>query len=46
MAVAEPTGTPVAVAVAEVILVVLVDTTAAMTEAAVVVDPTTQEPIQ
>jgi hypothetical protein len=43
---AEHTGTPVAVAVAEVTLVVLVDTTAAMMEAAVVVDPTTQEPIQ
>jgi hypothetical protein len=43
---AEPTVTPVAVAVAEVTPVVLVDTIAATMVAAVVVDPTTQEPIQ
>jgi hypothetical protein len=43
---AEPTVTPVAVAVAEVTLVVLVDTTAETMEAAAVADPTTQEPIQ
>jgi hypothetical protein len=43
---AERMGTPVAVAVAVVTLVVLVGTTVVTMEAAVVLDPITQEPIK